>query len=52
MNLYKILTFDGCNSNEFLVYSFDIIQAIQNSGIIYQQVIRVELIGSQNQQNI
>ncbi|MDY0314165.1 MAG: hypothetical protein RBR32_03725 [Bacteroidales bacterium] len=52
MNIYKVLTFDGYNSNEYIVMGYDIVQAINNNGyIIPSQVIKTELIGSKNVNN-
>lgn len=53
MNIYKILTFDGYNSRSILVDGYDIVGAIQNNGgsIIQTQVIKIELVGSEKQEN-
>ena len=52
MNIYKILTFDGYNTQEVIITGFDAIQAIQSNGSINQsQIIKLELIGSKNQQD-
>ncbi len=52
MNIYKILIFDGYNSRAILINGFDLIGAIQNNGqIIQSQIVKAELIGSENQEN-
>jgi len=48
MNVYKILTFDGYNSVEYVVYGYDMVSAIQSNGMIIQnQIVKSELVGSQ-----
>jgi len=52
MNIYKVLTFDGYSSKEWTVTGYDILQAIQNAGmIVTSQIIKIELIGSTDQQS-
>lgn len=52
MHIYKILVFDGYNSRTVLINGYNLIEAIQNNGqIIQNQIIKVELIGSENQEN-
>lgn len=48
MNIYKILTLNcGCVT-EITAIGYDIISAIQSNGICQSDIIRIELIGSQN----
>lgn len=47
MNIYRILTFDGCSSRCVYASGFDIISAIQTSGVPINEVIRAELIGAE-----
>ena len=52
MNIYKILIFNGYNSRSILISGYDLIGAIQGNGSIDQnQIIRAELIGSENQED-
>jgi hypothetical protein len=53
INIYKVLIFDGYNSRAVLVNGFDLVGAIQNNGhcIIQNQIIRAELVGSENQED-
>jgi hypothetical protein len=52
MNIYKITCYDGYNSVAHIIEGFDLIQAIQSCGyIIFQSIIKAELIGSTNIQN-
>lgn len=53
MNIYKIVTFDGFNSKQFIVSGYDLVYAIQCNGAILQnQIIKAELVGSQNKQDL
>lgn len=52
MNIYKILIFDGYNPKSILISGYDLIGAIQcNCSIVQNQIIRAELVGSENQED-
>ena len=46
MNIYKILTLNYGNAQTYIVQNYDVVQAIQQSGINPNEVIRVELVDS------
>ena len=51
MNIYKVLIFDGCCTREFHVHGYDLMSAIQSNVMIIQtQIIKAELIGSENKE--
>lgn len=52
MNVYKVLTFDGFMSKEIIIDGFNVVSAIQTHNTIpLNQIIKVELVGSQVQEN-
>lgn len=51
MNIYRILTLSYGNSQSYIVTAYDAMQAMQNLPINYSELVRLELIGSENQIN-
>lgn len=49
MNIYKVLTFDGYSSKQYIIQGYDIINIIQTGNHIpWNHIIKVELIGSED----
>lgn len=49
MNRYRVTTFTYGQSNSFIVEGFDIIAAIQNSGVNATEIVKAEFVGSSNE---
>jgi len=52
MIIYKVTLFSYGNARSVICQGFDVVSAIQSNGLPVNEIVRVELVGSANEENL